>query len=461
MYGNMSDELGISACESDLNLRDLLSQDDELDITTDKILEALNLCIKNNYFEFNEKMYKVKGGVGTGVKLAPPYACLGMGKYENIVFESANDLVSLVVLWKRFIDDIFMLFKGSKEQCDSLVSWLNSLMTGVVKFTYDFSENRIEFLDLVIFKENGRLQTDLFIKPSNKQLYLDFNSNHPSHCKSGLVFGQALRIIERCTKSLDVDKHLTNLKSKLLERNYPEHLIEDQFSRAKSHNRRDLIFKPKKSTKNDSKVRLIFTYNGGGPPFHKWFREGKKLLLKNDEAKKMGDNLQIAYRQPKNLQKIVCGTKKQSVGDQVDISGCYKCNHCRVSCPILNETKTFSSTNTGKSYRIRQYINCESTNVIYLATCKKCGGQYVGKSKTKFKTRHSNHKQEIKKKYGGLGHHYGGAEGCGYENLSIILIEKIPDEKSDTLPDRETFWQHQLRVYVENGYKGHCYRKDL
>ena len=179
------------------------------------------------------------------------------------------------------------------------------------------------------------------------------------------------------------------------------------------------------------------------------------------KQKKMGDNLQIAYRQPKNLQKIVCGTKKQSVGDQVDISGCYKCNHCRVSCPILNETKTFSSTNTGKSYRIRQYINCESTNVIYLATCKKCGGQYVGKSKTKFKTRHSNHKQEIKKKYGGLGHHYGGAEGCGYENLSIILIEKIPDEKSDTLPDRETFWQHQLRVYVENGYKGHCYRKDL
>ena len=36
-----------------------------------------------------------------------------------------------------------------------------------------------------------------------------------------------------------------------------------------------------------------------------------------------------------------------------------------------------------------------------LDTCKKCEGQYVGKSETKFKLRHSNHKQEIKE--GGRG----------------------------------------------------------
>ena len=71
-------------------------------------------------------------------------------------------------------------------------------------------------------------------------------------------------------------------------------------------------------------------------------------------------------------------------------------------------------------------------NVIYLATCKKCKGQYVGKSKTIFKQRHSNHKREIKNQIGGLGHHYGGPDGCGYENLAITLIEKIPDEKKVT-----------------------------
>ena len=83
----------------------------------------------------------------------------------------------------------------------------------------------------------------------------------------------------------------------------------------------------------------------------------------------------------------------------------------------------------------------------------------MGKSKTIFKIRHSNHKQEIKRGYGGLGHHYGGEKGCGYNNFSVQLIEKV--DSLENLAKRETFWQHQLRVYVENGYKAHCYRKDF
>ena len=86
--------------------------------------------------------------------------------------------------------------------------------------------------------------------------------------------------------------------------------------------------------------------------------------------------------------------------------GCYKCNRCRVSCPVMNETRTFKSTNTEKVYKIRQRLNCDSDWLIYLVTCEICKGQYVGKSKTTFKIRHSNRKQEIKKYKGGLGHHY-------------------------------------------------------
>ena len=104
--------------------------------------------------------------------------------------------------------------------------------------------------------------------------------------------------------------------------------------------------------------------------------------------------------------------------------GCSKCGKCRVSCPILKEGGKFQSTNTKKKYNIRHQLNCDSPFVIYLATCKKCGGQYVGKSTTPFKLRHSNHKQEIKKKIGGLGHHYGG-QGCGYQSISIQLIERV------------------------------------
>ena len=85
----------------------------------------------------------------------------------------------------------------------------------------------------------------------------------------------------------------------------------------------------------------------------------------------------------------------------------------------------------------------------------------MGKSKTKFKKRPSNHKQEIKKEVGGLGHHYGGIGGCGYSKFSVILIEEVQEKTMINLAERELFWQHQLRVYVENGKNAHCYKKEI
>ena len=177
----------------------------------------------------------------------------------------------------------------------------------------------------------------------------------------------------------------------------------------------------------------------------------------------MGERIQICTRQPKNLQRLVGGFRGEPrVGQKMPPdAGCYKCNRCKVSCPIINESKVFQSTSTGKTYRIRQKLDCTSAWVIYLSTCKKCKGQYVGKSKNPFKKRHSGHKQEIKNEIGGLGHHYGGRGGCGYQNASFQIIEEIETKTMEFLAERETYWQHQLRVYVENGSRNHCYRKDM
>ena len=95
------------------------------------------------------------------------------------------------------------------------------------------------------------------------------------------------------------------------------------------------------------------------------------------------------------------------------------------ACKILLEGKTFQSTNTRKTYKIQQQINCQSSFIIYLGTCQKCHGQYVGKSTQPFTRRHSGHKQEIENSIGGLGQHYGGKNGCGYENLRITIIEQV------------------------------------
>ena len=190
-----------------------------------------------------------------------------MGKFEKNALSSGFPLVELILVWKRFIDDILMLFKGSEDQCQELVTWLNSLEPGVIKFKYEYSKRKVEFLDLEISVINGKLCTNLFIKPSNQQLYLDFNSNHPEPCKQAIIYGQALRVVERCSNEEDLNNHLYNLEAKLSARNYPKDLIESKFQKAKVNSRNSLIHKKRKNQAGgDKKVRMIFTYNKGNPP---------------------------------------------------------------------------------------------------------------------------------------------------------------------------------------------------
>ena len=266
----------------------------------------------NNFFKFNEKTYKQTAGVGTGIKFAPTYACLGMGDFENVVFNSNQTLLERILLWKRYRDDVLMLFKGSVKECKELVDWLNSLMPGVVKFKYEFSQSRIEFLDLQIFIQDGQLKTSLFIKPGNLQLYLDFFSNHPLPCKEAIIYSQALRIIERCSLPRDVESNLENLREKLEARNYPEELINKKFAEAKKKERKQLIFQGRTPQKKcDDKVRLIFTHNEGNPPIHQWLRQCKKLLIRNEKAKKLGSKIQVGFRQPRNLKRMVAGIQER------------------------------------------------------------------------------------------------------------------------------------------------------
>ena len=334
-------------------------------------------------------------------------------------------------------------------------------MPGVVKFTSTISYSHVEFLDLIIKIENGKLKTDLFIKPSNLQLYLDYNSNHPEPCKTGLVYGQALRVVERCTDVQDACSHLQNLKERLVERQYPEVLVDEGISRAQKIDRKTQIYKKKKQTR-DGKVRLIFTHNAHNPPIHQWIRKGKKFLERNENAKELGENIQIAYKQPKNIKQLVGGPSNggRGKGRSDPGAGCKKCPKNCHSCKILMEGNTFKSRNTGKHYQIRESVNCQSSFIIYLSTCQKCGGQYVGKSTQPFARRHSGHKQEIKNKIGGFGQHFGGNQGCGYENVKIMIIEEVKNRNPDVLSRREIYWQNQLRCFIENGGQAQCKRKE-
>lgn len=79
------------------------------------------------------------------------------------------------------------------------------------------------------------------------------------------------------------------------------------------------------------------------------------------------------------------------------LSGQQRCTTpgCDLCQNFFVESKSFLSFQTGKNYTIHSRLSCDSKNVIYLASCKKCRLQYVGSTTTDFKVRFRNHKSTM------------------------------------------------------------------
>ena len=98
LYPSIPHEVGLRA------LREALNKRDEKIIPTEELLKMAEFVLKNNYFEFGNKIKQQISGTAIGTKFAPPYAYIFMSDVETKFLESQH-LQPLV--WLRYIDDIF------------------------------------------------------------------------------------------------------------------------------------------------------------------------------------------------------------------------------------------------------------------------------------------------------------------------------------------------------------------
>ena len=92
--------------------------------------------------------------------------------------------------WKRYIDNIFFLWRGSVSDLESFISDLNQEHF-YIKFTttYDINKRAVPFLDMEIsIDENGFIKTDWFKKKTAKCQYLLPSSCHPGHITKNIPF---------------------------------------------------------------------------------------------------------------------------------------------------------------------------------------------------------------------------------------------------------------------------------
>ena len=91
----------------------------------------------------------------------------------------------------------------------------------------------VHFLDaLLALERNGRISSDLYVKPTDSHQYLLLPSNHPPHVHVHLPYGLALCIRQIVSSDERLHVRLQELKSFLLERGYSGPDVDQQFAKA-------------------------------------------------------------------------------------------------------------------------------------------------------------------------------------------------------------------------------------
>ena len=106
--------------------------------------------------------------------LPPIYDCIFMDFIETEFLKTQSIKLSV---WKRFIDDIFFIWTDSEKNLEKCLKELNRFYANI-KFTFEKSKMKVNFLDVVTEVRNGRLSTELCSKLVDSYHYLHYNSCH-------------------------------------------------------------------------------------------------------------------------------------------------------------------------------------------------------------------------------------------------------------------------------------------
>ena len=179
------------------------------------------MILTMNNFVFNDEDFIQQHGTAMGTRMAPAFANLFMGEFERKALEG---YVYKPFLWLRYIDDILMVWTHGNEKLESFIAYLNSIHP-TIKFTSERSTTSIPFLDVKILLENGKIQTDLYCRPTDKHQYLLHSSSHPYHTKKSIPYSLALRLRRICSKDDFFDARSTELARCLTKRGYKNNFV--------------------------------------------------------------------------------------------------------------------------------------------------------------------------------------------------------------------------------------------
>ena len=216
MPGDCSRHCVLIRCRN-LGIRPYLSKnrDPNQNLTNGSICDLLKLVLTCNNFQFDNKYFLQTGGTAMGTKLAPSFGNIFMGWLEE---NFVHTYEKQPLMWKRYIDDVFIIWQHGKPELIRFVKHLNSKHP-TIKFTEESSSDSIDFLKITVtLKRNRELSTNLYCKPTDSHNYLLYSSEHPRYLLCGIPYSQFLRVRRICSDINDFRQNALMLTTHFIRR---------------------------------------------------------------------------------------------------------------------------------------------------------------------------------------------------------------------------------------------------
>ncbi|XP_017464979.1 PREDICTED: importin subunit beta-like [Rhagoletis zephyria] len=152
-------------------------------------------AINQNYFRFNNKIYRQINGLGMGNPTSAILMEVFMQSLEEKYMEHLTTNLG-VSFYARYVDDIICIITGDKEE--QILDYLNEQHKNIA-FTMDKEKKgKLNYLDLTIKinKTTNRLEYEMYRKPTATDTVIHETSNHPQQHKNA-AFRQLLTRLER------------------------------------------------------------------------------------------------------------------------------------------------------------------------------------------------------------------------------------------------------------------------
>ena len=231
------------------------------------------------------------------------------------------------------------------------------------------------------------------------------------------------------------------LKSMLLDREYPPGIIDAAIAKARAVPRLVALRRvPRQQT--NTRPAFVVGYDPRLPSIPKLTKKHWRSMAAEDKYLEsvFPEPPLISYRRQKNIRETIIRAKVAPERQQRIQKGMKKCGHC-LACSYVKEGKQV----IGHDYKGRKFIwkigrqgQCSSSNIVYLLECDKeyCKKKYIGITQQEFRERIFQHIGYVRNKQinKATGEHFN-LPGHSMHNMKFTMLEQVMS--SDPLYGRE------------------------